>query len=220
MRHTELSLHDLQTKFKRHSVSAAMQCSGNRRHGMNEVKKIQGLDWDIGKHAISSVISPYRRFCWWSSGGWKAHCHQFCFHMHTLIELVCWKLEGDRQVQCQMDTQSYFVRKKLWFSLLSAASRSDYLMYRSQSHANRGSTQSCFDVKYVLMTNVKGVKLHQSVQLHEGSYALQRGCYGFKTMQWLLAFLVIAAICKGARSSHRHSSMQSSGIFIPKSDVQ
>ena len=50
LRHVELSLHDLKTKFKRHSVSAAMQCSGNRRHGMNEVKKIQGLDWDIGKH--------------------------------------------------------------------------------------------------------------------------------------------------------------------------
>lgn len=48
LRHVELSLEDLKTKFKRHSVAAAMQCSGNRRHGMNEVKKIQGLDWDIG----------------------------------------------------------------------------------------------------------------------------------------------------------------------------
>ncbi len=48
LRHVELSLNDLKTKFKRHSVAAAMQCSGNRRHGMNEVKKIQGLDWDIG----------------------------------------------------------------------------------------------------------------------------------------------------------------------------
>lgn len=45
----ELSLHDLKTKFKRHSVAAAMQCSGNRRHDMIEVKKIQGLDWDIGE---------------------------------------------------------------------------------------------------------------------------------------------------------------------------
>lgn len=53
LRHVELSLEDLKTKFKRHSVSAAMQCSGNRRHGMSQVKKIQGLDWDIG--AIGSA---------------------------------------------------------------------------------------------------------------------------------------------------------------------
>ncbi len=56
LRHVELSLEDLKTKFKRHSVSAAMQCSGNRRHGMSEVKKIQGLDWDIGScPAMSST---------------------------------------------------------------------------------------------------------------------------------------------------------------------
>ena len=57
LRHTELSLHDLQTKFKRHSVVAAMQCSGNRRHGMNEVKKIQGLDWDIGEFQLMQLTS-------------------------------------------------------------------------------------------------------------------------------------------------------------------
>lgn len=49
LRHVELSLNDLRTKFKRHSVAAAMQCSGNRRHDMTEVKNIQGLDWDIGE---------------------------------------------------------------------------------------------------------------------------------------------------------------------------
>ncbi|KAL3155577.1 hypothetical protein ABBQ38_010835 [Trebouxia sp. C0009 RCD-2024] len=53
LRHVELSLHDLKTKFKRHSLAAALQCSGNRRHDMIEVKKIQGLDWDIG--AIGSA---------------------------------------------------------------------------------------------------------------------------------------------------------------------
>lgn len=57
LRHVELSLNDLKTKFKRHSVSAAMQCSGNRRHGMNEVKKIQGLDWDIGSWPASMISS-------------------------------------------------------------------------------------------------------------------------------------------------------------------
>ena len=68
----ELSLHDLKTKFKRHSVAAAMQCSGNRRHDMIEVKKIQGLDWDIGEctdkeqldmHTNFSVIGKPRRQC-------------------------------------------------------------------------------------------------------------------------------------------------------------
>lgn len=48
LRHVELSMEDLKTKFKRHSVTAAMQCSGNRRHGLSQVKPIQGLDWDIG----------------------------------------------------------------------------------------------------------------------------------------------------------------------------
>ena len=53
VRHVELSLNDLKTKFKRHSVQAAMQCSGNRRNGMSQVKKIQGLGWDIGEPARS-----------------------------------------------------------------------------------------------------------------------------------------------------------------------
>ena len=57
LRHVELSLEHLKTKFKRHSVSAAMQCSGNRRHGMSQVKKIQGLDWDIGSWPASMMFS-------------------------------------------------------------------------------------------------------------------------------------------------------------------
>ena len=56
LRHVELSLHDLKTKFKRHSVAAALQCSGNRRHDMIEVKKIQGLDWDIGEWRAAQVL--------------------------------------------------------------------------------------------------------------------------------------------------------------------
>lgn len=57
VRHVELSLNDLKTKFKRHSVQAAMQCSGNRRNGMSQVKKIQGLGWDIGEPACSPAGS-------------------------------------------------------------------------------------------------------------------------------------------------------------------
>ena len=56
VRHVELSLNDLKTKFKRHSVQAAMQCSGNRRNGMSEIRKIQGLGWDIGKPACTHLL--------------------------------------------------------------------------------------------------------------------------------------------------------------------
>lgn len=60
----ELSLHDLKTKFKRHSVAAALQCSGNRRHDMIEVKKIQGLDWDIGECKAAYVL---QRLTWFQA---------------------------------------------------------------------------------------------------------------------------------------------------------
>ena len=43
-----MTLHDLKTKFKRHTVSATLQCTGNRRHEINEVRPVQGLDWDVG----------------------------------------------------------------------------------------------------------------------------------------------------------------------------
>ena len=48
LRSCELTLHDLKTKFKRHTVSATLQCTGNRRHEINEVRPVQGLDWDVG----------------------------------------------------------------------------------------------------------------------------------------------------------------------------
>ena len=48
LRTVELSLQDLKTKFKKHSLSATLQCSGNRRHELSVVKPIKGLDWSIG----------------------------------------------------------------------------------------------------------------------------------------------------------------------------
>lgn len=48
LRTVELSLQDLKTKFKKHSLSATLQCSGNRRHELSAVKPIKGLDWSIG----------------------------------------------------------------------------------------------------------------------------------------------------------------------------
>ena len=37
----ELSLDDLKTKFRSHTVTATLQCTGNRRHEINEVKPVQ-----------------------------------------------------------------------------------------------------------------------------------------------------------------------------------
>lgn len=48
MRITELSLEDLKAKFKKHSVVSTIQCSGNRREQLNQVKEIKGLRWDVG----------------------------------------------------------------------------------------------------------------------------------------------------------------------------
>jgi hypothetical protein len=41
LRTIELSLEDLKTKFRGHTVSATLQCTGNRRHEINEVRPVQ-----------------------------------------------------------------------------------------------------------------------------------------------------------------------------------
>jgi sulfite oxidase len=38
-----LSLHELKTKFPKHTVTAAVQCAGSRRSEMNEVAKLTVL---------------------------------------------------------------------------------------------------------------------------------------------------------------------------------
>jgi len=48
-----LSLEDLKTKFPKHSVTATMQCAGNRRSEMNKIKMVKGLNW--GAAAISTA---------------------------------------------------------------------------------------------------------------------------------------------------------------------
>lgn len=48
MKRVELSLKDLTTKFKKHTVTATLQCTGNRRDQFNDVKKVKGLEWGIG----------------------------------------------------------------------------------------------------------------------------------------------------------------------------
>ena len=41
----KLSLEDLKTKFKPHKVSVTLQCAGNRRSQMNNIKPVRGLNW-------------------------------------------------------------------------------------------------------------------------------------------------------------------------------
>ena len=36
-----LTLDDLKSKFKKHTVAAALQCTGNRRHELKEIKEVQ-----------------------------------------------------------------------------------------------------------------------------------------------------------------------------------
>lgn len=48
-----LSLHELKTKFPKHTVTATLQCAGNRRSEMNKVKQVKGLNWGIA--AISNA---------------------------------------------------------------------------------------------------------------------------------------------------------------------
>ncbi|KAJ8412130.1 hypothetical protein AAFF_G00143970 [Aldrovandia affinis] len=48
-----LSLDELKTRFPKHTVTATLQCAGNRRSEMNRVKQVKGLDWGIA--AISNA---------------------------------------------------------------------------------------------------------------------------------------------------------------------
>ncbi|KAL4655598.1 sulfite oxidase, mitochondrial [Arapaima gigas] len=42
-----LSLMDLKSRFPKHTVTATLQCAGNRRMEMNQVKQVKGLSWGI-----------------------------------------------------------------------------------------------------------------------------------------------------------------------------
>ncbi|XP_019911222.2 sulfite oxidase, mitochondrial [Esox lucius] len=48
-----LSLEELKTRFPKHTVTATLQCAGNRRSEMNKVKPVKGLNWGIA--AISNA---------------------------------------------------------------------------------------------------------------------------------------------------------------------
>jgi sulfite oxidase len=42
-----LSLHDLKTKFPKHTVTAAVQCAGNRRSEMSKVAELQYYNFEL-----------------------------------------------------------------------------------------------------------------------------------------------------------------------------
>ena len=51
-----LSLADLHTKFKKHTVIATLQCSGNRRAELSSIKQVKGLFWDNGEPSSLRLI--------------------------------------------------------------------------------------------------------------------------------------------------------------------
>ncbi|XP_026163859.1 sulfite oxidase, mitochondrial [Mastacembelus armatus] len=48
-----LSLEELKTRFPKHTITATLQCAGNRRSEMHKAKQVKGLNWGIG--AISTA---------------------------------------------------------------------------------------------------------------------------------------------------------------------
>ena len=57
MRQVELSLEDLESKFKKHTVTCTLQCTGNRRDMFNGVKSVQGLEWSAGReHYLACTV--------------------------------------------------------------------------------------------------------------------------------------------------------------------
>lgn len=48
-----LKLDDIKTKFKKHTITSVIQCAGNRRSEINEVKEVKGLNW--GSAAIGNA---------------------------------------------------------------------------------------------------------------------------------------------------------------------
>ncbi|KAI4895484.1 hypothetical protein NFI96_016433 [Prochilodus magdalenae] len=48
-----LTLDELKSRFPKHTVTATLQCAGNRRSDMHKVKQVKGLNWGVG--AISNA---------------------------------------------------------------------------------------------------------------------------------------------------------------------
>ncbi|KAG0370482.1 hypothetical protein BGZ54_006134 [Gamsiella multidivaricata] len=56
-----LSMHDIMTKWPKTTISATLQCAGNRRDGLAEVKEVKGVIWKSG--AVSTATWSGPRLC-------------------------------------------------------------------------------------------------------------------------------------------------------------
>ncbi|KAI8604467.1 Oxidoreductase, molybdopterin-binding domain-containing protein [Dissophora ornata] len=56
-----LSMHDIMTKWPKVTVSATLQCAGNRRDGLAAVKEVDGVIWKSG--AVSTAVWSGPRLC-------------------------------------------------------------------------------------------------------------------------------------------------------------
>jgi len=56
-----LNVEDLKTKYPQHTVTAVLQCAGNRRSEMNKVKMVKGIGWAQGAIGNSTWKGPRLR---------------------------------------------------------------------------------------------------------------------------------------------------------------
>ncbi|XP_023689510.1 sulfite oxidase, mitochondrial [Paramormyrops kingsleyae] len=74
-----LSLEDLKSRFPKYIVTATLQCAGNRRSEMNQVKQVKGLNWGIAAISNATWAGPRLRdvllYAGYKSGGKAQHVH-------------------------------------------------------------------------------------------------------------------------------------------------
>lgn len=56
-----LSVEELKTKYPQHTVTAVLQCAGNRRSEMNKVKPVKGISWEQGAIGNATWTGPRLR---------------------------------------------------------------------------------------------------------------------------------------------------------------
>ncbi|KAG0091346.1 hypothetical protein BGZ93_004549 [Podila epicladia] len=56
-----LSMHDIMTKWPKATITASLQCAGNRRDGLAKVKEVKGVIWGAG--TISNAVWSGPRLC-------------------------------------------------------------------------------------------------------------------------------------------------------------
>ncbi|KAG0312279.1 hypothetical protein BGZ99_009601 [Dissophora globulifera] len=56
-----LDMHDIMTKWPKVTITASLQCAGNRREGLAQVKEVKGVIWKAG--TISNAVWSGPRLC-------------------------------------------------------------------------------------------------------------------------------------------------------------